>query len=74
MKNNMARARKADQEKIEKILEKRRYSGGKTQPGYDVHHIIPLEDGGKDTPSNIRVIKRKKHKQIHKNRQKQGKI
>ncbi len=69
----MAR-RKIDQEKIKKILLKRGYSDGKPPAGYDVHHIKPVEEGGKDTPKNIRVIKRTKHKQIHENRRKIGKI
>jgi hypothetical protein len=70
----MARARKADPEKIKKILIKRGYKDGKPPRGYDVHHIKPLEEGGKDTPKNIRVIKRTKHKQIHANRKERGKI
>ena len=64
----MARARKADQEKISKILSQRGYKDGTAPRGYEVHHIKPLEEGGKDTPKNIRVIKRSKHQQIHANR------
>lgn len=70
----MARARKANQEKIRKILIKRGYKDGEPPRGYRVHHIKPLEEGGKDTPKNIRVIKRSKHEQIHANRKKRGKI
>ena len=70
----MANKRKADQEKIKKILEKRGYKNGEPPRGYEAHHIKPLADGGKDTPKNIRVIKRAKHQQIHANRKKQGKI
>ena len=66
--------RKADQEKIRKILLKRGYKDGKPPRKYEVHHIKSLEEGGKDTLKNIRVIKRSKHKQIHANRKKQGKI
>lgn len=68
------RKRKTDQVKIKKILEKRGYPGGKTPRGHEVHHIKSLEEGGKDTPKNIRVIKTSKHKQIHANRRGQGKI
>ncbi|MBU2213543.1 HNH endonuclease [Patescibacteria group bacterium] len=64
----------ADQEKIKKILEKRGYRDSRPPPGYDVHHIKPLAEGGKDTSKNIRVIKRRKHQQIHVNRKEQGKI
>ena len=67
-------ARKADQEKIRKILLKRGYKDGKPPRKYEVHHIKSLEKIGKDTLKNIRVIKRSKHKQIHANRKKQGKI
>ena len=70
----MARARKADQEKIRKILINRRYKDGTPSRGYEVHHVKPLEEGGKDTPKNIRVIKRSKHQQIHANREKRGRI
>lgn len=65
-------ARKADQAKIEKILEKRGYKDGEAPRGYDVHHIEPLAEGGKDTPKNIIVIKRSKHQQIHRNRRERG--
>lgn len=64
----MSVKRKADPEKIEKILEKRGYKDGKPPRGREVHHIKPLAEGGKDTPGNIRVIPTWKHRQIHKNR------
>ena len=64
--------RKADQEKIEKILEKRGYKNGKPPRGREAHHIKPLAKDGKDTPKNINVIPRTKHQQIHKNRKKRG--
>ena len=70
----MANKCNADQEKIKKILEKRGYKNGKPPRGYEAHHIKPLAEDGKDTPKNIRVIKRTKHQQIHANRKKQGKI
>ena len=70
----MANKRKADQEKIKKILENRGYKDGKPPRGYEVHHVKPLAEGGKDTPKNLRVIKKTKHQQIHTNRKEQGKI
>ncbi|MFZ5365152.1 MAG: HNH endonuclease signature motif containing protein [Patescibacteria group bacterium] len=70
----MDRKRKADHEKIKKILEKRGYKNGEPPRGYEVHHIKPLAEGGKDTPKNIRVIKIIKHKQIHANRKERSKI
>lgn len=70
----MAGARKADKEKIKNILVKRGYKDGEPPRGYVVHHVKPLGEGGKDTPKNIRVIKRTKHQQIHANRKMLGKI
>jgi len=71
---NVARQRKADKEKIEKILTKRGYKDGTPPRGYEIHHVKPLEEGGKDTPRNIRVIRRSKHQQIHANRKSRGRI
>jgi len=42
--------------------------------GKVIHHIKPVADGGKTTKKNIRVISAGKHKRIHKNRAKRGKI
>ena len=70
----MANKRKADQEKIQKILEKRGYKNGKPPRRYEVHHIKPLAEGGKDTPKNLLVIKKTNHQQIHANRKERGKI
>lgn len=66
--------RQSDQEKIRKILIKRGYKGGNPPKGYEVHHIKSLKEGGKDTPKNIRVIKKTKHQQIHANRKKEGRV
>ena len=70
----MSRKQEADQEKIRKILVKRGYKNGEPPRGHEVHHIKPLAQGGKDTPKNIRVIKRTAHQQIHINRKKRGEI
>lgn len=68
----MSGKRKADPEKIKKILEKRGYKDGEPPYGWEVHHVKPLAEGGKDTPGNIRVIPTRKHYQIHKNRKERG--
>jgi len=68
----MTRKRKANQEKIKNILIKRGYKNGKPPYGSEIHHIEPLEKGGKDTPKNIIVIKASKHRKIHKNRRERG--
>lgn len=65
---------KRDQEKIRRILIKRGYKDGEPPRGYEVHHVKPVAEGGKETSKNIRVIKAGKHKQIHKNREKRGRI
>jgi len=67
-------SRKPNQEKIKKILMERGYSGGKAPKGHEVHHVKTRAEGGQETPKNIRVIPEGKHKTIHKNRRKQGKI
>jgi len=64
--------RKANLEKIKEILEDRGYKNGEAPRGWEVHHIKPLIEGGKDTRKNIIVISRKKHQQIHKNRKERG--
>jgi len=64
--------RKPNLEKIQKILEKRGYKNREPPRGWEVHHIKPLAEGGKDTPKNIRVIPKWKHRQIHKNRKERG--
>lgn len=73
VKQKMAK-HKPDREKIKKILIKRGYKNGEPPTGYEVHHIKPVEEGGKDTPKNIWVIRKTKHQRIHTNRKKVGKI
>lgn len=65
-------SRKADKEKIRKILINRGYKDGKPPRGYELHHVKPRKSGGKETPKNIRVIKKTKHREIHANRQLRG--
>ncbi len=60
--------------KIKKILKKRGYEKGKLPKGKVAHHVKPVAEGGKNTPKNIRVTSESKHKKIHKNRRKRGKI
>jgi len=65
---------KRNSTKIKKILKKRGYKKGKPPKGKEIHHIKPVAKGGKDTPKNIRVIPKGKHKRIHRNRKKRGKV
>ena len=70
----MPKKAKRNPAKIKKILKKRGYKGGKTPKGKEAHHVKPKAKGGKDTPSNIKVIPKGKHKRIHKNRKQRGLI
>jgi len=61
-------------EKIQKVLKQKGYKDGKLPKGKELHHVKPVAEGGKTTPKNTRVISKAKHKQIHKNRAKRGKV
>lgn len=61
-------------EKIKRVLEQKGYSEGKLPRGKILHHVKPVVEGGKTTPKNTRVISKIKHKQIHINRKKRGKV
>jgi len=60
--------------KVKKVLEKKGYKEGKLPKGKELHHVTLVSEGGKTTPKNTRVISKAKHKKIHKNRRKKGKI
>ena len=34
--------------------------------GKEVHHKVPLNKGGSDTIRNVKIVKKKTHKNIHK--------
>ena len=60
--------------KVKKVLEKKGYKKGKLPKDKELHHVKPVAKGGKTTSKNTRVISKAKHKKIHKNRRKRGKI
>ena len=60
--------------KIKKVLKEKGYKSGKLPKGKQLHHIKNVVEGGKTTKGNTRVITKEKHKEIHKNRRKKGKI
>ena len=60
--------------KIEKVLIKKGYPSGKPPKGKVAHHVTPIVEGGKSTKKNIRVISEPKHKKIHAERRKRGKV
>ena len=60
--------------KVKKVLKEKGYGEGKLPRGKELHHIKPVAEGGKTTPKNTRVISKVRHKKIHKDRRKKGKI
>jgi len=63
-----------DPKKVEKVIKQKGYKSGKLPKGKELHHVTPVAEGGKTTKENTRVVSEAKHKRIHKNRRKQGKI
>lgn len=63
-----------DPEKIKKVIKQKGYKDGELPKGKELHHVILVVEGGKTTKKNTRVVSATKHKQIHKNRVKIGKI
>ncbi len=60
--------------KVEKIIKAKGHPSGKLPKGKELHHVKPVAERGKTTPENTRVISKAKHKKIHANRKKRGKI
>ena len=60
--------------KMKKVLEQKGYSKGKLPKGKVAHHVKSVTVGGKTTKKNVRVISKAKHKRIHVNRRKRGKV
>lgn len=60
--------------KVKKVLKEKGYGEGKLPRGKELHHTKSVAKGGKTTSKNTRVISKAKHKEIHKNRRKKGKI
>ena len=60
--------------KIKKVIKAKGYPSGKLPKSKELHHVKPVAEGGKTTPKNTRVVSKAKHKKIHSNRRKRGKI
>lgn len=60
--------------KITKVIKQKGHPSGKLPKGKILHHVKSVATGGKTTKKNTRVVAKTKHKQIHKNRNKRGKI
>ena len=54
-----ARKTKRDPKVVERFLEKQGLD--KVPRGKEVDHIKPLEDGGRDVPSNLQLLTEKQH-------------
>ena len=63
-----------DPKKVKSVVKRKGFPGGKLPQGKELHHIKPVVEGGKTTLRNTKVVSEAKHKQIHKNHRKQGKI
>jgi len=60
--------------KVKKVIKQKGYPSGKLPKGKVLHHVKSVADKGKTTKKNTGVITKTKHKRIHKNRNKKGKI
>lgn len=60
--------------KVTKVIKQKGHPSGKLPKGKILHHPKPVALGGKTTKKNTCVVTKVKHKQIHKNRNKRGKI
>ena len=66
--------RERNSAKIKKVLKQKGYKSGKLPKTKVLHHIKSVAEKGKTTKKNIRIVKKAKHKTIHANRRKRGKI
>ncbi|MBA7482703.1 hypothetical protein ES705_08688 [subsurface metagenome] len=60
--------------KRKEVLEKKGYPKGKLPKGKELHHVKPVSKGGKTRPKETRVVSKVKHKKIHAERRKRGKV
>jgi len=60
--------------KVKKVIKAKGHPSGKLPKGKELHHVKPVAEGGKTNTKNIRIISKAKHKKIHSNRRKLGKI
>ncbi|MEA2065389.1 MAG: hypothetical protein U9O66_03810 [Patescibacteria group bacterium] len=60
--------------KVTKVIKQKGHPSGKLPKGKILHHVNSVATGGKTTKKNTRIVTKSRHKQIHKNRNKRGKI
>ena len=70
----MTQKKERDPKKVRKVIKQKGYKSGKLPKGKVLHHVKPVAEGGKTTKKNTRVVSKTKHKKIHSNRRKRGKI
>ena len=63
-----------DPKKKEEVLKAKGIKSGVLPITKQLHHVKPVAEGGKTTSENTIIVTEQKHKQIHKNRRKKGKI
>ena len=61
-------------QKVKKVIKQKGYESGKLPKAKELHHVKPVAEGGKTTANNTKVVSKGKHKKIHANRRKKGKI
>ncbi len=77
MKRKVSKAqirKERNPKKLKRVLKAKGYHFGRVPKGKVPHHVKAIAAGGKTTKKNIRVISKAKHRRIHKNRKKRGKI
>jgi len=60
--------------KVAKVIKKKGHPSGKLPKDKELHHKKPVATGGKTTKKNTSIVTKAKHKKIHKNRNRRGKI
>ena len=70
----MTQKKERDPKKVRMVIKQKGYKSGKLPKGKVLHHVKPVAEGGKTTKKNTRVVSKTKHKKIHSNRRKRGKI
>ena len=69
-----AKKKERSPSKIKKVLKQKGIKSGKLPKDKELYHVKTVAEGGKTTKKNTRIVSKSKHKQIHKNRRKKGKI
>ena len=66
--------RERSHSKLKRVFKAKGYKKGELPKNKVAHHVKPIAEGGKTTKRNVKVVTKAKHRRIHKNRRKIGKI